>query len=36
MNKLASWFKIYEEIFHSQAPQGTLYEKEEQLKIFLV
>ena len=35
MNKLANWFKVYEEIFHSQAPQGNLYEKEEQLKIFL-
>ena len=35
MTKLANWFKTYEDIFHSQAPQGTLYEKEEQLKVFL-
>ena len=34
MSKHGNWFKIYEEIFHSQIPQGTVDEKEEQLKIF--
>jgi nesprin-1 len=35
MTKLANWFKLYEEIFHSQVPQGSMYEKEEQLAMFL-
>jgi len=35
MLKHANWFKIYEEIYHSQLPQGSLEEKEEQLKLFL-